>query len=155
MVWVGDIDSGRARIGNNVLIAGAGLTGCETALRFLKSGRKVTLIDALPREELGSGTSPINAYALFDILSEYDLDLRTRTKLLDVTQDHAVVVSDGGEERLVFDTIVLSLGTMVDTDAVNCLRSVVSECYVVGNSNGKSATVWNAVTSAYDAAMII
>ena len=70
VIWVGDIDNCNVRVGNNVLIAGAGLTGCETALRFLQSGKKVTLIDALPREELGSGSSPINAYALFNILAE-------------------------------------------------------------------------------------
>ena len=155
IIWVGDIDSGHARIGNNVLIAGAGLTGCETALRFLQSGKKVTLIDALPRNELGSGSSPINAYALFNILAEFDLDLRTQTKLVDVTQDYAVVVNNGREERLVFDTVILSLGTMVDTDAINRLRPAVAECYVVGSSNGKSSTVWNATTSAYDAAMAI
>jgi 2,4-dienoyl-CoA reductase-like NADH-dependent reductase (Old Yellow Enzyme family)/thioredoxin reductase len=155
VIWVGDIDSGNAKIGENVLIAGAGLTGCETALRFLQSGKKVTLIDSLSREELGSGSSPINAYALFNILAEYNLDLRTRTKLVDVTQDYAIVDNHGNEEGLAFDTIVLSLGTMVDTEAIDRLRPAVVECYVVGNSNGKSGTVWNATTSAYDAAMII
>jgi len=156
VVWVGDIDKDNTRIGRTVLIAGAGLTGCETALRLLQSGKKVTLIDVLPREELGTGSSPINAYALFNILEENSLDLRVRTKLVDVTEDHAIVQSDNGrEERFVFDTIVLSLGTVVDTDTISHLRSSVAECYIVGNSNGKSGTVWNAVTSAYDAAMAV
>ena len=155
VVWVGDIDSDGVRIGDSVLIAGAGLTGCETALRFLQSGKKVTLIDALPREELGSGSSPINAYALFNILAEYSLDLRTGTKLVDVTQDCAIVVDGGGEQNLIFDTVILSLGTTVDADAIDRLRSAVAECYVVGNSNGRSGTVWNAVTSACDAAMAV
>jgi 2,4-dienoyl-CoA reductase-like NADH-dependent reductase (Old Yellow Enzyme family)/thioredoxin reductase len=155
VIWVGDIDSGKCKVGNNVLIAGAGLTGCETALRFLQSGKKVTLIDTLPREELGSGSSPINAYALFNILAEYNLDLRTQTSLVDVTKDYAIVVENGREERLVFDTVILSLGTRVDTEAIDRLRSAVAECYIVGNSNGRSGTVWNATTSAYDAAMAI
>jgi uncharacterized FAD-dependent dehydrogenase len=118
-------------------------------------GKKVTLIDALPREELGSGSSPINAYALFNTLAEYNLDLRTRTKLIEVTQDYAIVVKDGREERLVFDTVVLSLGTQVDTEAINQLRTAVAEAYVVGNSNGKSGSVWNATTSGFDAAMAV
>jgi 2,4-dienoyl-CoA reductase-like NADH-dependent reductase (Old Yellow Enzyme family)/thioredoxin reductase len=155
VIWVGAMDRGNAQIGNNILIAGAGLTGCEAALRFLQSGKKVTLIDALPREELGSGSSPINAYALFNILAEYNLDLRSQTTLVDVTQNNAIIVRNGREERLVFDTVVLSLGTRVDTEAINRLRPAVAECYVVGNSNGKSGTVWNATTSAYDAAMAV
>ena len=155
VIWVGDIDSGNVQVGKNILIAGAGLTGCEAALGFLQSGKKVTLIDALPREELGSGSSPINAYALFNMLAEYNVDLRTQTKLVDVTQEYAVVVRNGREERLVFDTVILSFGTKVDTEAIDRLRPAVAECYVVGNSNGKSGTVWNATTSAYDAAMAI
>jgi 2,4-dienoyl-CoA reductase-like NADH-dependent reductase (Old Yellow Enzyme family)/thioredoxin reductase len=155
VIWVGDIDRKNGPVGDTILIAGAGLTGCETALRFLQSGKKVTLVDALPREELGLGASPINAYALFNILAEYNLDLRTQTKLVDVTREHAIVVRDGNEERLVFDTIVLSLGTNVDTASIDRLKPAVAECYIVGNSNGKTGTVWNATTSAFDAAMAV
>jgi 2,4-dienoyl-CoA reductase-like NADH-dependent reductase (Old Yellow Enzyme family)/thioredoxin reductase len=155
VIWVGNVDNDNVQVGNNILIAGAGLTGCETALRFLQSGKKVTLIDALPREELGSGSSQINAYALFNILAEYNIDLRTQTKLVDVTKDYAIVIKDGKEEALVFDTVVLSLGTQVDTESINRLRSSVAECYIVGDCSGKSNTVWNATTSAFDAAMAI
>ncbi len=155
VIWVGDVDNCNVQIGGNVLIAGAGLTGCEAALRFLQSGKKVTLIDALPREELGSGSSPINAYALFNILEEHNIALKTRTQLIDVTQDYAIVVNEGMEQNLVYDTMILSLGTKVDTEAINRLRGAVAECYVVGNSNGMSGTVWNATTSAFDAAMAV
>jgi 2,4-dienoyl-CoA reductase-like NADH-dependent reductase (Old Yellow Enzyme family)/thioredoxin reductase len=155
VIWVGNLDSDHTQVGDNVLIAGAGLTGCETALGFLQSGKKVTLIDALPREELGSGSSPINAYALFNILAEYGLDFRTQTTLVDVTKDHVIVLKDGKEEALVFDTVVLSLGTQVDAQCINRLRSSVAECYIVGNCSGKSNTVWNATTSAFDAAMAV
>jgi 2,4-dienoyl-CoA reductase-like NADH-dependent reductase (Old Yellow Enzyme family)/thioredoxin reductase len=155
VLWVGDIDRENVKVGKNILIAGAGLTGCEAALRFIQSGKKVTLIDALPQEELGSGSSPINAYALFNILAEHNLDLRTQTKLVDVTQEYAIVVKGGREERLVFDSIVLSLGTAVDTESIDRLRPSMAECYIIGNCNGKSGTVWNATTSALDAAMAI
>ena len=59
------------------------------------------------------------------------------------------------KQGLAFDTVVLSLGTKVDTEAINQLRTAVAECYVVGNCNGKSGTVWNATTSAFDAAMAV
>jgi len=74
---------------------------------------------------------------------------------MDVTQDYAIVVKDGREEGLVFDTLILSLGTKVDTEAIEQLRTAVAECYVVGSCNGRSSTVWNATTSALDAAMAI
>ncbi len=155
VIWVGDADGDDVPIGNNILIAGAGLTGCEAALRFVRSGKKVTLIDTLSREQLGAGSSAINAYALFNILAESNVDLRTQTALMDVTKDYAIVVKDGREEGLIFDTVVLSLGIRTDTEAINRLRAAAAECYIVGNSNGKSGTVWNATTSAFDAAMAV
>jgi NADPH-dependent 2,4-dienoyl-CoA reductase/sulfur reductase-like enzyme len=155
VIWVGDVDAGNVRIGDKVLVAGAGLTGCEAALRFVQSGKSVTLIDSLPREELGSGSSAINAYSLFNILAESAVELRTRTELIDVTEDHIIVASGGTKEELVYDTVVLSLGTRVDTEAINQLRAAAAECYVVGNSNERSGTVWNATTSAFDAAMAV
>jgi 2,4-dienoyl-CoA reductase-like NADH-dependent reductase (Old Yellow Enzyme family)/thioredoxin reductase len=155
VLWVGDVDDENVKIGSQVLIAGAGLTGCEAALRFLQSGKKVTLIDALPREELGSGSSPINAYAIFAMLDEHHVELKTRTKLMDTTPDYAIVATEGREERLHFDTLVLSLGTKVDTEILDRFRMSIAECYIVGTSNGESGTVWNATTSAFDAAMAI
>ena len=113
------------------------------------------MIDVLPREELGSGSSPINAYAVFNLLEESAVDVRTQTKLLDVTPDYAVVVKDGKQEQLAFDTVILSLGIKVDHEAINRLRTAVAECYIVGNSNGRSGTVWNATTSAFDAAIAV
>jgi len=155
VIWVGDIDNDEVEIGERVLIAGAGLAGCEAALRLLQSGKKVSLIDALPREELGAGSSPINTYAIFNILAEYNVDLRPRTRLIDVEEDYALVIRDNIEEKLSFDTLILSLGTTVDSEAIDRFRNAVAECYVVGTANGRSGTLWNATTSAFDAAMAI
>ena len=136
------------------MIVGAGLTGCEIALQYLQQGKRVTLIDALPRAEIGSGSSPINAYAIFNMLEELNVDLRCRTKLIDITKDYSLVVRDGKEEKLVSETVILALGTYVNTEAINHLRTAVSECYVVGDGNGRQG-LWNATTSAFDAAMVI
>ena len=149
-----EINSRETEAGDNILIAGAGLTGCEIALQYLQQSKRVTLIDSLSREEIGSGSSPINAYAIFNMLEELNVDLRCRTKLIDITKDYSLVVRDGKEEKLISDTVILSLGTRVNTEAINHLRTAVTECYIVGDCNGEQG-LWNATTSAYDAAMVI
>jgi 2,4-dienoyl-CoA reductase-like NADH-dependent reductase (Old Yellow Enzyme family)/thioredoxin reductase len=157
VIWVGDIERDNIHIGRNVLIAGAGLTGCETALKYLRAGKTVTLIDVLPRQELELGSSPINAYALFNILEEHAIDLRPETKLIDVTEDYVVVKKGNKEENLVFDTVILAFGIRVNAnyETINQLRAVVAESYIVGDSNNKGGALWNATTSAFDAAMAI
>ena len=157
VIWVGDLERDNIHIGKNILIAGAGLTGCETALRYLQAGKTVTLIDVLPRQELGLGSSPINAYALFNLLEEHGIGLRPETKLVDVTEDYVVVKKDNKEEKLVFDTVILALGNKVDAnhETINQLRAVVPESYIVGDSSDKGGTLWNATTSAFDVAMAV
>jgi NADPH-dependent 2,4-dienoyl-CoA reductase/sulfur reductase-like enzyme len=157
VVWVGDLERDNTHIGENILIAGAGLTGCETALKYLQVGKTVTLIDVLPRHELGLGSSPINAYALFNLLEEHGIDLRPETRLMDVTEDYVVVKKDNREEKLRFDTIILALGNKVNAndETISRLRAVVTESYIVGDRNDKGGTLWNATTSAFDVAMAI
>jgi NADPH-dependent 2,4-dienoyl-CoA reductase/sulfur reductase-like enzyme len=149
-----EIDNRETQAGDNTLIVGAGLTGCEFALQYLQQNKRVTLIDALPREDIGSGSSPINAYAIFNMLEDLNVDLRCRTKLIDITKDYSLVVRDGKEEKLISDTVILALGTRVNTEAINHLKAGVNECYIVGDGNGQQG-LWNATTSAYDVAMII
>jgi NADPH-dependent 2,4-dienoyl-CoA reductase/sulfur reductase-like enzyme len=157
VIWVGDMDGDNVHIGKNILVAGAGLVGCETALKFVQAGKTVTLIDLLSREKLGMGSSPINAYALFDILEQHNVNFSPETELMDVTDDHAVIKRNGREERLVFDTVVLALGIKANANdgIVRKLRAAVAETYVVGDGNGKQGTLWNATTSAFDAAMVV
>jgi NADPH-dependent 2,4-dienoyl-CoA reductase/sulfur reductase-like enzyme len=155
VVWVGDVDNGKAQVGQRLLIVGAGLTGCETAYRFLQLGREVVTIDMAKREDIAMGTSPINTYALFNLLSEYNFDLRCETKLVDVTDDDVIVSKEGIEEKLKVDTVILSLGNRPNEALVKSFTDLVPEYYLVGDCNGEPGSVWNSITSAYDAAMII
>ncbi|NLO96846.1 MAG: FAD-dependent oxidoreductase [Peptococcaceae bacterium] len=155
VVWVGDVGTGKAQVGNNIIIVGAGMTGCETALRLLQLGKKVTLIDSLPKEKIAAGSSLINTYALFQLLNEYQYDLWTKTKLVDVTEDYVIIAAKGKEEKLVFDTVVLSMGSKPNLEKVDQFKEIVPEYYIVGDCNGNQGTLFNAVTSAFDAAMAI
>ncbi len=157
VIWVSDIEQEGVEVGNRILIVGAGLTGCETALKYLQEGRQVTLIDALPREKLGLGSSPINAYYLFDMLEEYHADLKPETKLIDVTEEYAVIKNNKIEEYIVFDTVILASGMRVDANSgiITRLKKKVAECYIVGDCSGNQGSLWNAVTSGFDAAMAI
>ena len=50
--WVGDVNMGNARVGENVVVIGGGFTGTETALQLAKDGKRVTVIDKLEYTEL-------------------------------------------------------------------------------------------------------
>jgi 2,4-dienoyl-CoA reductase-like NADH-dependent reductase (Old Yellow Enzyme family)/NADPH-dependent 2,4-dienoyl-CoA reductase/sulfur reductase-like enzyme len=157
VIWVADIEKENIEIGSKILIVGAGLTGCETALKYLLEKKDVTVIDALPREQLGLGTSPINAYYLFDILEKHNIDLRPDTWLIDVTDDYAVIKNNGKEENIEFDNVILASGMKANaySTVIRELKNLVAESYIVGDCTTSHGNLWNAVTSAFDAAMAI
>lgn len=155
VVLVNDVDSGAAQVGNNIVIVGAGITGLETAYRFVQLGRKVTVVDMLPRDQIAQTNAPINAYALFNLLENYDWDLRCETKLVDVTDDAVIVSHDGKEERLGADSVIIAMGGKANTDLICSFEQTIPETYVVGDCNGELGNLWNSVTSAFDAAMVL
>jgi len=54
--------------GEEIIVLGAGLVGCETAEFFLAQGKKVTVIEQLP--EAGAGLEPITRKVLLRRLNE-------------------------------------------------------------------------------------
>ena len=88
---------------------------------------------------------------------KFEISTSKRTELVDVTKDYAVIKKNNKEESLVFDTVILALGNKVNArdEIIGQLRAVVPESYVIGDSNGKPGALWNATTSAFDAAMAI
>lgn len=157
VIWVADIEKEGIVMGDKILIVGAGLTGCETALKYLLEGKNVTLIDALPKEQLGLGSSPINAYYLFDLLEKHNVDLKPDTWLVDVTDDCAVIKRDGKKGNLEFDNVILASGMKANADSeeIRRLKETVAESYITGDSNTCQGTLRNAVTSGFNAAMAI
>lgn len=155
VVLVNDVDSGAAQVGNNIVIVGAGITGLETAYRFLQLGRKVTVVDMLPRDQIAQTNAPINAYALFNLLEEYDWDLRCETKLVDVTDDAVIVSFNGEEEKIEADSVIIAMGGKAKTELIRSFEDTIPETFVVGDCNGELGNLWNSVTTAFDAAMIL
>jgi 2-enoate reductase len=65
-LWVGDVENGIAQTGHEVLIIGAGLTGCEAALAQSRQGKSVTLVDMISTDRFGSGGATFNQIAIQD-----------------------------------------------------------------------------------------
>ena len=121
----------------------------------MQLGRKVTVVDMLPRDQIAQTNAPLNAYALFNLLENYDWDLRCETKLVDVTDDAVIVSHDGKEERLGADSVIIAMGGKANTDLIRSFEQTIPETYVVGDCNGELGNLWNSVTSAFDAAMVL
>ncbi|MGB9661892.1 MAG: FAD-dependent oxidoreductase [Moorellaceae bacterium] len=134
VVWAGDVDLGRATVGQNVVVAGGGLTGCETALELALKGKNVTIIDMLSEQEIAGDCPIINRLGLMLLLQKNNVKFITEVKLEEIT-DNGPMVIDKKWNRYVIpaDTVVLSLGFVPQTEVVDKFLDLAPDVYVIGD----------------------
>jgi 2,4-dienoyl-CoA reductase-like NADH-dependent reductase (Old Yellow Enzyme family)/thioredoxin reductase len=154
VVWAGDVNIGKAKVGDRVLLAGSGLTGSETALLLAQQGKKVTLIDMLPLDQIDAGSPVINITTLRSMVEELQIEVITEVKLDAVTETGAVIMDKNKRKiEIACDTVVLSLGVTPRTDIVALFEELVPDVHVIGDCNNKRGKLYNAISEGFFAAM--
>jgi pyruvate/2-oxoglutarate dehydrogenase complex dihydrolipoamide dehydrogenase (E3) component len=143
------------RIGDQVVMIGGGLVGCEVGLELAQRGKSVTVIEMM--ERLVATAIGIHRTALLDEMDRYGIRSRVNACCKKIRSDGVVVEEESGEETLVAaDTVVIGLGMVPTRQEVRALRTAagqvpvfeVGDCDVVGK-------VGEAVQQGYMAAMSI
>jgi 2,4-dienoyl-CoA reductase-like NADH-dependent reductase (Old Yellow Enzyme family)/thioredoxin reductase len=156
VVWAGDVDVGKAEVGDRVVLAGAGLTGSETALFLAQQGKKVTLIDMLPLEQIDVGSPVISTTTLRRMLADLHVKVITEVLLDAVTETGAVILDkDRKKTEIACDTVVRALGVAPRTDVVAQFADLVPDVRMIGDCNNKRGNLYHAISEGFFAAMDI
>ena len=151
VAWVGDVDMGKVKVGENVVVIGGGSTGGETALQLAEDKKKVTVIDMLDYASLDADWPRGLAY----MLDQYGVRFLTESKPEEIT-DKGVVVIDNKWNRSVIpaDTVIFSLGFQPRTAMVNRFKDLAKDVYVIGDCQ-KGRTIKDAVHAGFNVAVEI
>lgn len=170
-----------ARIGQKVVIVGGSATGCETAhfigamgipdpetftflmahnaeeperaLKLLhKPGREITIIEMTGK--VADNVGRTSRWSLIKSLKQMGVNLRTRTRLLEVCDDSVKVMTDGGEESIPADTVVLAMGVRPMNDLIKSLEGKGIEMITLGDA-GKPAKIADAISQGFEGALKI
>lgn len=134
VVWAGDVHLDRVKVGERVVVAGAGMTGCEVALHLAQQGKKITLVDIVGPAEIARDMTDTNRTGLMQLLRRYNVEFRLEVKLEEVTERGVVVVDRRWERHEIpADTVVLSLGFRSRREVVEAFTGMAPEVYVVGD----------------------
>ena len=155
VVWGGDVEAAKVDVGQRVIVAGGGQTGCETALHLAQQGKQVALIEMLPMEKMLANAPKINMITVVSMLNEHGVDIRNSTRLMSIGSDEVVVEDPAGRQALPCDSVVLCLGVIPDQKMVDRFYDLVDEVYVVGDSTTSRGNLWTATSTAFDAALCI
>ncbi len=154
VVWVGNAEKNLDALGQDVVVAGGGLTGLEAALEFSQNGKNVTVVDMIPESLLGKGGTPMNVIGLKQLLAKNNVKFVCDTKIVDITEDGMTVESkDGSQSKMDCDTVVVSFGIRKDPSKLDEFKGIVPETYVIGDCSSVGGTVWQATRSGFDMAM--
>ena len=154
VVWVGDVESGSVEVGQNVVIAGGGLTGCETALDLARKGKNVTIVEMVSEKKM-LDPSPIPMTALLQLLKQENVTILANHKLIKA-KDHAVLIEESaGQKEVPFDTLILSLGVKPNMLEVSKFANLVDTVFCIGDCTTSQGTLYTATTAGYNAGLDI
>ena len=102
---------GNKEVGDNVVVIGGGLTGCEIAYELYLKGKKPTIVEMQDDLVTTKGVCLANTSYLRDFFKTNKVPVHLETKLLEIT-DGGVKVADkeGKSFDIAADSVVLSVG---------------------------------------------
>jgi 2,4-dienoyl-CoA reductase-like NADH-dependent reductase (Old Yellow Enzyme family)/thioredoxin reductase len=120
-------------LGDNILVVGGGLVGCETADYLASKGKQVTIIEMLKNTAKDIG--PAARFFLRKRLKEKGVRILTLTTLKSITDGSAEIETSTGTQKIgPFDNIVLATGATPVNELEAQVKGLVPEVYVIGDA---------------------
>lgn len=140
------------KVGDNVVVMGGGLAGCECAVHLGQAGKHVEIIEM--RDTLAPDANVRHRPLLLQQIDKY-VTVNTGYKAIKVTENGVLCEDASGKEVLVEgNSVICALGQRSRSDVVNALRDTAPFVRVIGDAS-KVSTITNAVYWGYHAALDI
>ena len=138
------------KVGNDVVVMGGGLAGCECAIHLGQEGRTVHLVEM--RDVLAPDANVRHRPLLLSEIDKY-VHVHTGYRALRVTEDGVICADKDNREVLVPGrSVICALGQRSRTDTVNALLGTAPFVRVIGDAS-RVSTITNAVYWGYHAAL--
>ena len=123
---------GRNITGENVILAGGGGVGCETAELLAMSGKRVTIVEVL--QDIAMELPSKRRYFLKQRLGERGVRIMTSSEVEEVKDKGAVIQDRKAGKRVDLDgTVALALGATPNNELILRLQGRVRELHAIGD----------------------
>lgn len=143
----------KAPVGQNVVVIGGGLTGCEIAYDLAKKGKSVKIVEALD-DIIKIEIFPANSLMLKAYLKHYGVDIYKKASLIEVNESGVDIIVDGNKQHLDADTIICAVGYRSNHTLFDDLNSKGLPVHLIGDAR-EVTNLMGAVWDAYKVAMKI
>ena len=139
-------------VGQNVVIIGGGMVGCETGHFLAEKGKHVTIVEMLKR--MANDMSPMVRRRLLDGLRAKEVVMITGTTCEEITENGVVVTIEEKKEKIPADSIILAVGYRPDNLLYQALEGKVPEVYCIGDA-AKPQRIREAMSDGYRAGLSV
>ena len=143
-----DYLNGTADVGQNVVIIGGGLTGCEIAYDLALKGKSPAIVEMTDDLVKLIGVCAANSEMLRDLMRYHKVPTYLESSLKEVREGSVVISTKDGEKELPCDSVILSVGYVPDQSLFREDKHV----HLLGDAE-KVGNLKTAIWSAYDMAM--
>ena len=142
---------GRRILGEKILVIGGGTVGCEVSEFLASQGKEITIVEILP--EVASAMEGHNRRLLLERLNKLPVQILTKSEVLSLRGNRAVIRKAGEDVELEMDGIVAAMGSRANracTEFESCGRPF----YIIGDAV-ESRDIAAAIHEGFRAAMEI
>jgi 2-enoate reductase len=136
----------KASLEKSLLVMGAGLIGCETALYLAKKGKKVTIAGG---RRLAHDMVWGNALDLIKLLDDHDVKIFNNNRVTRITETGV----DSAHQHFDADTIVLAVGMKPNNEIpLESLADKIPEVHIIGDCVAPRhvmSAIWEGYRTAY------
>jgi NADPH-dependent 2,4-dienoyl-CoA reductase/sulfur reductase-like enzyme len=161
VMWAPDAElRHRDKVGQKVVVVGAGSVGIEAAVDFADAGRHVSVIEMADENSgmmnlfMSSGGG---AGELMEMMRERGVSIRFSTALAEIREGSVLARGpDGASIEIEADTVLLAMGMRPRYELADSLRRAApeTECFIVGDAK-RVGNISTAVNPAFQAALHI
>ena len=135
-----------------VMVVGGGLVGCETALWLAQKGKKVTIVEALPKIlALNGPLCHANSEMLERLIPFHGIEVVCGARVTGYKDGYLSATVDGEEKKIPCDGVILSVGYRENNSLYQELEFEVPEIYQLGDAK-KVANIMYAIWDAFEVA---
>lgn len=126
-----DVLMRREDVGETAIVVGGGMVGCETAEFLANLGKKVTIVEMLPK--IGSDYGATYRHVVLRRLREIGIKMETNVTVEEITDRGVKAKRDGAAKFFPGDTVVLAVGFKSNKELGEKLSGKVPAPYSIGD----------------------
>ena len=139
--------------GDKIVVCGGGASGCDCALELAMEGKDVTIAEMM--DEVVPAMVSYTRVPLLYELDKYNVKIRTKTKIKEISANGVTVDTESGEEFLPADMVVDAFGMKAKHDEAAAIFNKYGHITSIIGDCDHAAQIGEAVRGGYFAAFAI